>query len=120
MGMDFFFPDQNPDLQRLPPEQVRIESLSAEPYPDGERIRVNLDITPFLERPRIEVLLTDADGEEVASASFIEPMSWKLEFTLHMRGAQKNGDFKLNALLFYPDGPQAEPVEVTFNIPSGS
>jgi hypothetical protein len=112
--MDFFFPED--DLQRATPEETRITSLTAEPYPDGERVHVNIQMTPFQTRPTIEVTLTDATGEEVATASIVEPMSWKLEFTMHLRGASKAnvGPFTLEAKLYYPDGPQAAPVTHTF------
>ena len=109
--MDFFFPEG--DLQRMTPEETHITSLTADPYPDGERVRVDLEITPFQTRPHIEIVVTDADGGEVTNASIVEPMGWKLELTIHLRGA-KRGPFTIEARLFYPDGPQAEPVLRTF------
>ncbi len=112
-AMDFFFPEDN--LQRATPEETRITSLTAEPYPDGERVRVDIEMTPFQTRPFLEVALTDANGVEIATASIVEPMSWKLEFTMHLRGANTN-PFKIEAKLFYPGGPQAEPVTNTFAI----
>lgn len=115
--MDFFFPED--DLQRMTPEETHITSLSAEPYPDGERIRVNIEMTPFQTRPYIEVTLTDVKGNEVATASIVEPMGWKLEFTLHLRGA-KGSPFKIEARLFYPDGPQDKPVAQTFDVSSST
>ncbi len=115
--MDFFFPED--DLQRMTPEETHITSLTAEPYPDGERIRVNIEMTPFQTRPYIEVTLTDVQGSEVATASIVEPMGWKLEFTMHLRGA-KGSPFKIEARLFYPDGPQDKPVAQTFDVSSST
>src|SRR5688500_16494903 len=86
--MEFFFPEDN--LQRMTPEETHITSLTAEPYPDGYRLRVNIEITPFQKRPHIEVELSDADGNEIASSSIIEPLSWKIEFTMHIRGELRN------------------------------
>jgi hypothetical protein len=111
--MDFFFPQD--DLQRLAPEATRIESLDAEPYADGQRVRVSIKITPFQVRPYIEMILLDGEGDEVATASIVEPMSWKLELTMHLRGASAN-PFTLEARLFYPDGPQAQPVSRVFEV----
>jgi hypothetical protein len=115
--MNFFFPD---DLTpRLPPEEVRVTELRAEPYPDGGRVRVNLEITPFQTRPHVDVTLFDSEGNEVAETSLIEPMIWKLEFTLHVRGkADPAGGYRLEARLYYPDGPAAEPVCIQFVIPA--
>src|SRR5512139_85740 len=98
--MDFFFPAD--DLERVPPERTRLESVEAVPYPDGERVRVNLRITPFLVRPYIEIAVHDGAEHEVAAASVVEPMSWNLELTLHLRGASA-GPFTVEARLYYPD-----------------
>ena len=111
--MDFFLPEDH--LQRATPAETRITSLTAEPYPDGYRLRVNIEMTPFQQRPHLEVSLKDADGEEVASSSIVEPLSWKIEFTMHIRGELKN-PYTLEATLFYPDGPAAEPRTFTFDV----
>ena len=111
--MDFFLPEDH--LQRAVPEETRITSLTAAPYPDGYRLRVNIEITPFQQRPHLEVVLNDADNEEIASTSIIEPLGWKIEFTMHIRG-ELNNPYTLEARLFYPDGPAAEPQAFTFDV----
>jgi hypothetical protein len=111
--MDFFFPEDN--LNRMTPEETRIIGLHAEPYPDGYRLRVNIEITPFQKRPHVEVVLNDAQGNEVASSTIVEPLSWKIEFTMHIRG-ELNNPYTLEANLFYPDGPSSEPVSFSFDV----
>jgi len=113
MTMDFFFPEDN--LNRMTPEETHITSLSAEPYPDGYRLHVNIEMTPFQKRPHIEVNIKDCDGDEVASTSIVEPMGWKIEFTMHIRGELKN-PYALEATLFYPDGPTTEPKTFSFDV----
>jgi len=113
MTMDFFFPEDN--LARSLPEETRITSLNAETYPDGRRLRVNIEITPFQKRPTIEVTLQNSAGDEVASTSIVEPLSWKLEFTMHLRGEIDN-PYTLNARLYYPDGPAREPFVFSFDV----
>ena len=81
--MDFFFVD--PNIERLPPTQTRLLDLRAESDPDGKRIRVAMELTPFQQRPYIELTLTDSAGHEASSASIVEPVGWKLELTLHIR-----------------------------------
>ena len=118
--MDFFFAEDN--LNRMVPEETQITGLSAEPYSDGYRVRVNVQVTPFQKRPHIEVTLKDADGNEIGSTTIVEPMSWKLEFTMHIRG-ELNNPYTLDAKLYYPDGPSAEPQTFSFDVkpppPSG-
>lgn len=111
--MDFFFPEDN--LNRATPEETKITTLTAQPYPDARRIRVNLEITPFQKRPYIEITLTDADNNEIAATSIVEPLSWKLELTMHIRG-QLNNPYTLNAKLYYPEGPTNQPITHSFDI----
>ncbi|MCA2001884.1 MAG: hypothetical protein LDL51_08475 [Chloroflexi bacterium] len=120
--MDFYLPPSGADqAERASPEETRIVGLSAAPYPDGYRLRVNMEITPFQKRPVIEVTLFDADENETATASIVEPMSWKIEFTMHVRGELRN-PYTLSARLYYPEGPEQEPVFINFSVepPQGS
>ena len=115
-SLNFFFPEDN--LERTPPEETKILSLSAEPYEDGRRVRVNIAMNAFEKRPHIELLLTDSQHEEISHVSFVEPMQFKLEFTMHLRTQPADGPLDLEARLFYPDGPEADPVTVRFELPS--
>ncbi len=115
--MDFFFAAK--DLERAVPAETRILVLSAEPYPDRGRLRVHLEVTPFQKRPYIAVTLRDVHGNEVAVSSILEPLSWKLEFTMHLRlKADPSGDYILEARLYFPDGPEAPLVRYDFTIPA--
>jgi len=113
MTMDFFFPEDN--LNRMTPEETHITALSAKPYSDGYRLLVNIEMTPFQTRPHLEVLLNDADGNEIASTTVVEPLNWKIEFTMHIRG-ELNNPYTLSAKLYYPDGPSKEPQTFTFDV----
>jgi hypothetical protein len=110
--MEFYLPEDG--LERTPPEETRIISLKAEPYEDARRVHVVLEMSPFEKRPHLEVTISDSQGEEVSSASFVEPLAWKLDFTLHLRANPSPGPLTLEARLFYPDGPVAPPVSVQF------
>ena len=111
--MEFFFPEDN--LTRAVPEETKISALSAQPYPDGHRVRVNVEVTPFQKLPHGEVTHKDATGNEISSTSIVEHMSWKLEFTMHIRGELKN-PYTLNARLYYPEGPSQEPIKFSFDV----
>jgi hypothetical protein len=122
--MDAFFLD--PNVERLPPEATRLLDLRAEPYPDGRRVRVGLELTPFQKRPDIELTLTDPDGQTAATASVIEPMGWKLELTLHVRPSTslpavaplRTGAYQLTAILSYPGLDEVDRRTVSIEIPS--
>jgi len=120
MDMDFFFPELSADRQNipLPPEEMRFTELRAEPVLDDGplRTRVYVEVTPFQKRPYIEVTLIGSEGDEIASASVIEPMSRKNVFTIHIRGSQQSGKFRLSARLYYPEKPDSDTREITFEI----
>ena len=111
--MEFFFPEDN--LNRMVPEATHITAVSAEPYPDGYRVHVKIEMTPFQKRPHIDVLLKDADHEEGASTTIVEPLNWKIEFTMHIRG-ELNNPYTIEARLYYPDGPSQEPQTFDFDV----
>ncbi len=120
--MEFFFPEDH--LQRMTPEETRITSLKVEPYLDGVRLRVDLEMTPFQKRPHLDLLLFDSADQEVVSTNIVEPLSWKLELTMHLPAAIAANNpllrnpYTLKASLYYPEGPSAEPRTYTFEIPS--
>lgn len=106
MNMDFFFPELSEDGENipLPPAEMRFLELRAEPVIDEGplRVRVYVEVTSFQKRPFIEVVLTGEQGEEIATASIIEPLQRKNVFTMHIRSPQQRGKFRLYARMYYP------------------
>ena len=97
--MDIFFSD--PTDIPLPPDEVRIRDFSVEPYPDGRRLHIYLEITPFQRKPSGEIVITDSLARPVASASIIETIDPKMKITLHLRNPDTTGEYTAMALLFY-------------------
>jgi len=114
MNNAFFF--DSVEAAPLPPEEVRLTSLSAEPYPEGGRVRVSLEMTPFQKRPWLELVMVDSLGEEVASADIIEPLNFKIELTMHIRRAEPAGKYKLIARLYYPEQADNDLKEISFEV----
>ena len=115
---EFFFPDLDEiNNSKLPPEETRILLLTAEPYPDGKRVRINLEMTPYQIRPHLDMVLLDPVGAEVATVSIIEPMAWKQEFTIHLRSTRQDGKYKLIMRLFYPPTDEEDPKLFRLDIP---
>jgi len=117
--MDYF--DLDLTEQRLPPEETRFLSLQVEPYPDGRRVHVNLQLTPFLQPPCIDLSLVDSLGNSICSVSIIEPPRWEQEITMHLRNLSlSSGEFTLSACLFYPEREDLDQRSIKFMIPGVS
>jgi hypothetical protein len=96
---DIFF--TNTDEIPLPPDEVRIRELAANPRPDGVRIKVHLALTPFQVRPNIEVSIHNEQGRDVSSLSIVEAIDPAMDFTMHLREAKTGGLYALEAQIFY-------------------
>lgn len=104
----------------LPPEEVRIRSVKAEPLADGKRIAFDLVITPFQESPDISILIQDDQLEEVASADVIGVRDPRMQLTMHVRGRAPVGSLKATVELSYQEQGQIDNKEVSFSLPSES
>jgi len=87
----------------LPPNEVRILNFRVEPYPDGKRLRVYLELTPFQKRPSGELFIIDPLGNQVAAANIIETIDPKMELTMHLRTPDPQGEFAARVVIFYTD-----------------
>lgn len=97
--MDIFF--QDPTEVPLPPEEVCIRGLRAEPLPDQRRVRIHLEITPFLKGPNIEVQITAENGNEDASLSIIEYIDPVMEFTMYLKDEEPSGKYRVSTVIYY-------------------
>jgi hypothetical protein len=96
-GMDIQFYDMNE--APLPAAEVRIRQLEARLL-DERRLKVQLSLAPFQQRPNGDLELVNVEGDLLASASFIEAMMPRQEFTLHLRG-EASFPLRLNVTLYY-------------------
>ncbi len=109
--MEYLFPD--PEVKRMSPNNTRLLNISAELYPEGKLLQITLDMTPFQQRPYLDLVLFDSADNVVASTSVIEPAASNLELTLHLQGGAHiiandfgnitRGKYKLLTTLSYPD-----------------
>jgi hypothetical protein len=113
--MDIFFAD--PSEVPLPPAEVRIRTLSVEPWPDGKRLRVTLEVDPFQKRPNVDLTLFDNQGRELSSAFIIESMTRKMELVMHLR-LPASGPCTLQAVLYFASLPDPAPRDVSLGLPA--
>lgn len=99
--MDIFFTDPN-DIP-LPPNEVRIRDFRAEPWKDGQKIRVYLETDPSLKKPSAELTLIDPQDKIISNISIVESMTNKIEVNMHLRSAPIAGQYKLQVILYFDE-----------------
>ncbi|HNT53709.1 MAG TPA: hypothetical protein PKG95_03295 [Anaerolineaceae bacterium] len=114
------FAFQPPDEDARPPAEVRLVDLAVQPYADGRRVRVLVELTSFQQPPNLEIQLSAADGEVVSLTHIIETAVAQLSFTMHIRSATAVGPFTAAVRLYYPDLDSVDERQVTFETPPAS
>jgi len=108
----------DPNIVRYPPTEIRLLDLHADSDPERKRLRAALGLTPFQQRPSIELALKDSAGNEVASAIIVEPVGWKLALTMHIRKTgPANGKYSLTASLSYPEMGEIDRRTLIIEVP---
>jgi hypothetical protein len=82
---------------------VRLRNLGVFVYEEGRRIAVGFELTPFRERPSLEVTATNARGEAAGSMMVIEALSPNFSLTLHLRDREPTDRYELEAVVYYPE-----------------
>lgn len=108
--MDIKFFD-DPREQPKPREDVRIKQIGLYLYPDLRRLAFGLELTPFVERPSIEVHITNGRGDPAGSLHVIETLTPNFSLTIHLRDAETTNPYELTAVLYY-SWPDRERIDV--------
>ncbi|MCB9459922.1 MAG: hypothetical protein H6670_09745 [Anaerolineaceae bacterium] len=110
----------DPNQVPQPKDKIKIERVEATPYPDRYRVHVEIDVTPFRERPNLLIVMKDASDSIINELSVIETMHAKMEFTLHIRGKDDPaGDYLIDVELFFETrNPPQDRASVSLTIPS--
>jgi len=107
--MEIFFAD--PTEIPLPPDEVRILSFEVRPYPDGRRLRVLFELTPFQQKPHGDIVIKNLAGEPLATTSFVEAITPQNEMTVHLRRLDASGHYAARLTVFYPSEVEDESEE---------
>jgi hypothetical protein len=108
--MDIKFFDDPLEPPR-PREDVRFRQIGLYFYPDLRRFAFGVELTPFTERPSIEVLIVNGDGQPAGSLNVIETMTPNFTLTMHLRDRETVNPYELTAILYY-SWPDREKIEV--------
>jgi hypothetical protein len=108
MNITFF---DNPQEAPRPREDVRIKMIGLYLYPEARRMAFALELTPFRERPCIDVQLFNGRGEPAGSLSVIETLTPDFNLTLHLRDYETVDPYELTVTLYYAT-PDTERMDV--------
>ncbi len=100
------------------PQDVRFDELRVEPWPKGDKIRVHMQITPFLKPPDLEAALLNSAGDEISSVTIIENIDFNLVFTMHIRRPSVDGKYTLVGRILYQDIGVVDEAQTSFELPS--
>ncbi len=103
-----------------PPEQVAFRSLEVDPYPDGSRLKVSLTLTPFQERPSIDIEVLDPQGAKAASSSIVEATDTAMSLTLHLKAPGQPAEYTLVGRILYEAQGEVDRQEATFTLPEST
>lgn len=99
-AMDIHFYD-DPQRRGRPRGEVEIKQLGVFVYPDRRRIQVGFNMTPFQERPSLEVVVTNERGEWAAATTVIETLSPNFSVTMHLRDREPTDHYTVRAIVYY-------------------
>jgi hypothetical protein len=97
-----------------PREEVRLRQLAVTPLADGRRLRIDVEVTPFLERPNLDLDVLAPDGESLVRTSVVEADSPSFSLTMHLKGAPHAGEYRVRGTLSYTSSPPQDVREGTF------
>jgi hypothetical protein len=91
-------------------DEVRIKQIGLYVYEDLRRVAFGLELTPFLERPSIQVTIVNGAGEPAGSLSVIETMTPNFSLTLHLRDGELIDPYELMTVVYYsaPDSDRQD------------
>lgn len=101
----------DPEKQGRPREEVRLTQLGLYIYEDARRVAIGFNLTPFAERPSLEITATNEEGEIAGSMTVIEALSPNFNITMHLRDESPGDNYAIEVVVFYKD-EKGERMEV--------
>jgi hypothetical protein len=66
-------------------------------------VAIGFNLTPFAERPSIDVTATNGNGQAAGSMTIIEALSPNFNLTMHLRDAEPTNHYQIEAVVYYKD-----------------
>ena len=99
----------------MPAEDVSILKLRAIPLPDMKRVTVEMELSPFVEHPNLDISILSPEGEIVANMFVVEARDQVMTLTLHLRQPEPEALYTAR-LVVLREEETLDQHEVTFNL----
>lgn len=104
----------DPEDVSCPREEVRLRNLAVTPLGDGRRLRIEVEMTPFLERPNLDLDVVGPAGESLSRTTVVEADSPTISLTMHLRAGPVGGEYTVRGSLSYASSPPQDVRETRF------
>ncbi|MCO5185182.1 MAG: hypothetical protein M9918_24845 [Anaerolineae bacterium] len=98
MQIDFF---DDPSRTPRSREDVRINDIGIYVHPGGRRIAVGFDLTPFIERPSLDVDIRNARGEWAGQLSVVQTPESNFHLNTFLRDSDGTDTYELLVVVYY-------------------
>ena len=102
----------------MPAEDVSIIKLRAIPLPDMKRVTVEVELSPFVEHPNLDISILSPEGEVVANMFVVEARDQVMTLTLHLHQPEPEALYTAR-LAVLREEETLDQHEVTFNLRKG-
>ena len=85
--------------------EVRFKQIGLFVYEDLRRVAIGIELTPFLERPCLDIVMRNEAGVIAGSMVLIESLSPNITMTMHLRDQEPTATYELNVQIYY-DHPE--------------
>jgi hypothetical protein len=101
------------------PADVRFVAVKVEPYPDRQRLKLSYEVSPFLERPSVEIRLLDPQGADLGSITIIDIVVPRFSLTAHLRSEVPQAiPVRVVSILGYDSLPEVDRHEIVVDLPA--
>ncbi|MEM7800491.1 MAG: hypothetical protein AAF633_14950 [Chloroflexota bacterium] len=98
MNIQFF--DESDHTPRMR-EDVRLLRTRLEVAPEGKRVAIDFELTPFIERPTIELRLFDDEQRPAGLLKIIETLDTFNRVVMHLRDSQTTSHYTFNIRVYF-------------------
>jgi hypothetical protein len=86
----------------VPASKIQIESVGVNAM-DRRRVDVAVDLTPFRDPVKVELVIVGPDDEELCSTVLLDNREWQLDKVMHLRREAQEGEHILHVGVFLDD-----------------